>query len=140
DARERLQAALISVLGLDHDDCVERWWARGERIKRRSRLLDAASIEWLHVIGPSTDLMVGLHPLARFGGGMHDGHDVRFFANLPTFENYTTPDRRRTGGVVSMTRPVMINGTNVEGLRVEFAEGRVAGFSATKGEDAFRAM
>jgi aminopeptidase len=39
-----------------------------------------------------------------------------------------------------MTRPVLINGTNVVGLRVEFAEGRVAGFSANEGEDAFRAM
>jgi aminopeptidase len=65
---------------------------------------------------------------------------VRFFANLPTFENYTTPDRQRTTGVVSMTRPVLINGTNVDGLRVEFAGGRVVGFSATEGEDAFRAM
>ena len=100
DARERLEAALITVLGLDHDDYVERWWNRGARIARRSRLLDAADIEWLHITGPSTDLMVGLHPLARFGGGMHDGGDVRFFANLPTFENYTTPDRQRTKGVV----------------------------------------
>jgi aminopeptidase len=140
DARERLEAALVTVLELAHDDYIERLWARGERIARRSRLLDAARIEWLHVTGPSTDLMVGLHPLARFGGGMHDGDDVRFFANLPTFENYTTPDRQRTTGVVSMTRPVLINGTNVDGLRVEFAGGRVVGFSATEGEDAFRAM
>jgi aminopeptidase len=140
DARERLEAALVTVLGLAHDDYIERWWSRGERIARRSRLLDAAGIEWLHVTSPSTDLMVGLHPLARFGGGMHDGGDVRFFANLPTFENYTTPDRGRTKGVVSMTRPVLINGQNVEGLRVEFAEGRVVGFTATEGEDAFRAM
>ena len=140
DARERLEATFITVLGLDHDDYIERWWARGERIARRSRLLDAAGIKWLHVTSPSTDLMVGLHPLARFGGGMHEGGDVRFFANLPTFENYTTPDRRLTRGVVSMTRPVLINGTNVEGLRVEFAEGRVARFTAAQGEDAFRAM
>jgi aminopeptidase len=140
DARERLETALIAVLGLAHDDYVERWWARGERIARRSRLLDAAGIEWLHITSPSTDLMVGLHPLARFGGGMHDSGTVRFFANLPTFENYTTPDRHRTRGVVSMTRPVQINGKNVEGLRVEFAEGRVAGFTATAGGDAFQAM
>ncbi len=140
DGRARLEAALIEVLGLGHDDYVDRWWARGERIARRSALLDAAGIEWLHITGPSTDLMVGLHPLARFGGGMHDGGHVRFFANLPTFENYTTPDRHRTRGVVSMTRPVLINGQNVEGLRVEFADGRVAGFTATEGGDAFRAM
>lgn len=140
DARERLEAALIRVLGLEHDDYVERWWARGERMARRGRLLDEAGIDWLHFTSPTTDLMVGIHGLARFGGGMHDGGDVRFFANLPTFENFTTPDRGRTKGVVSMTRPVMINGSNVEGLRVEFAEGRVVGFSANEGEDAFQAM
>jgi aminopeptidase len=140
DARERLEAALVTVLGLEHDDYIDRWWTRGERIARRSRLLDAAGIEWLHVTSPSTDLMVGLHPLARFGGGMHDGGTVRFFANIPTFENYTTPDRSRTRGVVTMTRPVQINGRNVEGLRVEFAGGRVTGFTAAAGADAFRAM
>ena len=139
DARERLEAALVTVLGLEHDDYVDRWWTRGARIARRSALLDAAGIEWLHITGPSTDLMVGLHPLARFGGGMHHG-DVRFFANLPTFENYTTPDHRRTRGVVSMTRPVLINGQNVEGLRVEFDQGRVTQFTANGGGDAFRAM
>jgi aminopeptidase len=140
DARERLEAALVTVLGLAADDYLERWWARGERMARRSRLLDAAGIEWLHVTGPSTDLMVGLDPRARFGGGMHEAGDLRFFANLPTFENYTTPDRRRSRGVVSMTRPVQINGKSVVGLRVELAEGRVVGFSAVEGEDAFRAM
>lgn len=140
DARARLEEAFVTILGLDHDDFIERWWARGERIARRARLLDAAGIEWLHFEGPSTDLRVALHPLARFGGGVHVEGDVRFFANLPTFENYTTPDRRRTSGVVTMTRPVLINGANVQGLRVEFAEGRVAGFTATEGADAFRAM
>jgi aminopeptidase len=140
DARERLEAALVTVLGLEHEDYIDRWWTRGARIARRSALLDAAGIEWLHITSPSTDLMVGLHPLARFGGGMHDGGQVRFFANLPTFENYTTPDRTRTRGVASMTRPVLINGKNVEGLRVEFAEGRVVDFTAAEGADAFRAM
>jgi aminopeptidase len=140
DARERLESALVTVLGLEHEDYIDRWWTRGARIARRSALLDEAGIEWLHVEGPSADLKVGLHPLARFGGGMHDGGHVRFFANLPTFENYTTPDRSRTSGVVSMTRPVLINGKNVEGLRVEFAEGRVVNFTAAEGADAFRAM
>jgi aminopeptidase len=140
DARARLEGALVTILGLEHDDYVERWWKRGARIARRSALLDAAGIEWLHVTGPSTDLKIGLHPLARFGGGMHDGGSVRFFANIPTFENYTTPDRRLTTGAVSMTRPVLINGQNVEGLHVEFDEGRVVNFSATSGADAFGAM
>jgi aminopeptidase len=140
DARERLEAALVTVLGLDHDDFIDRWWARGERIARRGQLLDAAGIDRLHFTGPSTDLTIGLTPLARFGGGMHIGDDIRFFANLPTFENFTTPDWTRTTGVVTMTRPVLINGRNVDGLTVEFAGGRVVAFSATEGEEAFRAM
>src|SRR5690606_11779770 len=90
DARDRLEAALITVLGLDHDDYIDRWWARGARIARRAELLNAAGIDSLHFEGPATDLTIGLHPLARFGGGMHDGKEVRFFANLPTFENFTT--------------------------------------------------
>jgi aminopeptidase len=140
DGRRRLEDALVTVLELDRDDYIDRWWARGARIARRSQLLDAAGIDALRITGPTTDFTIGLDARARFGGGMHDGGDLNFFANLPTFENYTTPDRRRTQGVVTMTRPVLINGQNVQGLRVEFAEGRVTRFTASRGEEAFRAM
>ncbi len=139
DARCKLEAALIRILELDREDFVARWWSRGAKISERCRRLNDLKVETLEFRGPDTHLDVGLHERAIFGGGMHDG-EIRFFANLPTFESYTTPDLRRTAGHVAMTRPILINGQTVSGLKVSFEQGRVAKFSAQTGAAAFEAM
>ncbi len=139
-ARRKLQRALVEVLGLHHPDYIKRWWARGDRIAARSSLLNEQQIDYLIFKGPGTNLKVGLSSEARFGGGMQDDGGVRFFANLPTFENYTTPDFRRTEGRVQVTRPVLINGQTVDGLTVWFKDGVVSRFTARVGRKAFAAM
>lgn len=141
-ARRKLQGVLIEILGLNHHDVVKKWWKRGARIARRSELLDENKFECLHVMSEGTDLQVYLHPRARFGGGMHKGGAAKqpFFANIPTFENYTTPDARRTEGHVTFTRPVLINGQMVDGLKVEFRNGKVSRFTARTGAKTFAAM
>lgn len=141
-ARKRLEAALIKVLDLDKDDFIARWKSRGERINRRAILLDQHKFDHLLFTGRGTKLTVGISEKARFGGGQHDQgpKGVKFFANLPTFENFTTPDFRRTDGVVNVTRPVMINGQTVEGLKVWFKNGIAVKFTARHGGKAFQAM
>ncbi len=138
-ARKKLEEALVKVLELEHEDYVARWWKRGEKIAWRCKKLNELKIDSFEFISPDTKLTVGLNERAIFGGGMHDG-SIKYFANLPTFESYTTPDFRRTNGHVSMTRPILINGQNVDGLKVTFTDGKVVDFSATKGKAAFEAM
>jgi aminopeptidase len=48
---------------------------------------------------------------------------------------FTTPDRRRVEGTVTATRPVAREGVVVDGIRLEFREGKVVTASATAGED-----
>jgi len=139
DARKRLEDTLIQILGLEHDDYIERWWKRGEKIAWRCKKLNELKIDALEFVGPETKLSVGLHERAIFGGGMNEG-PPRYFVNLPTFESFTTPDLRRTTGHVKMTRPILINGQNVDGLRVTFKNGKVESFTAEKGQNAFAAM
>lgn len=47
-------------------------------------------------------------------------------ANVPSEESFTAPDRMKTNGVVSITMPISINGKRVEGIRMEFKDGRIA--------------
>ncbi|MBN8549240.1 MAG: aminopeptidase [Deltaproteobacteria bacterium] len=138
--RQRLQDAFVDILELQHPDFIERWKARGKRIERRSKLLDKANIKALRFVGPGTDLTVGLSEKARFGGGMMYRGRRPFFANLPTFENFTTPHKDEANGVVRMTRPILINGQVVDGLRVWFKNGKVQKFTARRGAKAFAAM
>jgi aminopeptidase len=63
---------------------------------------------------------------------------VTYVANMPTEEVYTTPDARRTEGVVSATMPLSVQGTIVRGLRVRFSGGRIVDVDADEGAEVIR--
>ncbi len=111
--------------------------ACGRAATRRRERFDS-----LHFEGPGTDLTVGLLPTSHFAGdepGSTTVDGVVFNPNLPTEEVFTTPDPERTEGVVTATKPLDIEGTLVQGLRVRFEGGRVVEIDADEGADALRA-
>src|ERR1700710_1125826 len=59
--------------------------------------------------------------------------------NLPTEEVFTTPDPRRTSGVVTATKPLDVAGSLVTGLRVRFEGGRAVEIDADANVEALRA-
>jgi aminopeptidase len=56
-----------------------------------------------------------------------------FEPNLPTEECFTTPDWRRTDGVVTATRPFYVNGKLIKDLIITFKNGVISGFSCSEG-------
>ncbi len=137
-----LQEALDQILMTDRPDCVERWRALTELSSRRGEALNALKPVAVHFEGPGTDLTVGLMPLSRFSAALKTtAGGVTFMANIPTFENFSTPDARLTRGYFACTRPVIIDGTLVDGLKVWFNdEGEVDRFEASQGREAFEAV
>ena len=136
---ERLWDAVVIATRLDEDDPVAAWRehiakargarddARGARLRRdplpRSghrphRRADAADA-----------LDLGLE-LSAFGTEM--------VVNMPTEEIFTTPDRRRTEGVVRSTMPLVVNGQIVRDLAMRFEGGRVTEVTAATGADLVR--
>ena len=91
--------------------------------------------------GPGTDLTIGLLPTSRWILSAKETIDgTPFIGNVPTEEVWTTPDPARAEGTVRATRPLALPGRVVEGLELDFRQGRVAGVRAADGEDAVRAQ
>jgi aminopeptidase len=133
-AEEMLWGEIFKICRVDHDDYVERWREHNVRLKRRAERLTALGIRELRFSGPGTELTVGLSPKALFKGGMDRtpaGHE--FEPNLPTEECFTTPDWRRTEGVVAATRPFYVNGKLIKDLTITFKNGLISGFSCSEG-------
>jgi aminopeptidase len=59
----------------------------------------------------------------------------RHIPNMPTEEDFTTPDFRRTNGTVRSTRPLPLNGTVVNDLELTFEDGRVTSMNASSGKE-----
>lgn len=139
---ERLWEAVGVAMRFDAVDIVAAWRARCAELRARADALDALELDAVHYIGDGTDLTVGLLPGARWqSGSLTSVAGVEYMPNLPTEEVFTSPDRRRADGVMTLTRPLVMPraGVQVEGLRAEFAGGRIVSVRATHGEKAVRA-
>jgi aminopeptidase len=131
-----LRAALAHALRLDAPDPAAAWAEHIDGLLQRATQLDHLALDSLRFQGGGTDLSVGLLPKARWRAAISETSDgIRYVANLPTEEVFTTPDFRRTSGTVHATRPTIVRGVPVEGLRLEFCEGRVVRAHAESGLD-----
>ena len=58
--------------------------------------------------------------------------------NLPTEEVFSTPDPQRVDGVVRSTKPLVLGGSIIRGLEVEFEAGRAVRIDADEGAEVLR--
>jgi aminopeptidase len=140
-ALERLEEQLVFMLRLDEDDPAAAWQARLQELHDNARRIDALGLDEVRFAGPGTDLRVGLLPTSRFafdtpGSRTVDG--IQFSPNLPTEEIWTTPDPTRAEGYVTATKPLVLGGSEVHGLRVRFEGGRAVQIDADRSADVLR--
>lgn len=138
-AHERLAGQLTHILRLDEEDPVAAWRERFDLLIAVAERLTAARFDALHFEGPGTDLLVGLLPTSSFLAARFETVDgVRHMPNLPSEEVFSAPDPQRTEGVVRATKPLVLGGTIIRGLEVEFAAGRAVRIDAQEGADVLR--
>lgn len=139
---ERLWEAVGVAMRFDASDVVAAWHEHRAMLSARAAALEALDLDAVRYVGEGTDLIVGLLPGCRWlSGALRTDAGVPFMPNLPTEEVFTSPDRRRADGVITLTRPLVMPqaGTLVEGLRVEFKNGRIVSVSAKRGREAVTA-
>jgi aminopeptidase len=140
EAYDRLWSAIEHVCRLDERDPAQAWSVRMDVLKDVAARLTERRFDAVHLQGPGTDLTVGLFRSSQWHAADFQTLDgLSFYPNLPSEEMFTTPDPRRTQGYVSTTMPKYLYGSIVEGLRLEFDNGRVTRVDAERGADAIRA-
>jgi aminopeptidase len=141
-ALEKLWEQIVRVCRLDEDDPVEAWRQRREELVTASEALSARHFDSLHYEAPGTDFTVGLLPSARWiAAKMETAFGVEHMANIPTEEVFTSPDPARADGHVRSTKPlVLLDGTVVRDLAVEFRDGRIVSVTASEGEEVMRTI
>lgn len=139
DWERRIWEILLPVLRLDADDPAAAWIEHDAVLKRRTAHMNRSRYDGIRFSGPGTELFVGLAPDRVFAGGRCvNRNGVEFFPNIPTEEIFSTPDRRRTEGHVTVTRPVEVLGAQVEGAWFRFSDGIVTDFGADRNLEMLR--
>ena len=140
-AYDRLWEQVARICRLDEDDPLQAWWDRSAELAQAAGNLDAARLDSLHFSGPGTDLTVGLLPGVRWNGGrFQTAWDREHIPNLPTEEVFTSPDPERTQGTVTSTKPLLVSGREVKGLKVRFEGGRAVQIEADEGAPLLREL
>jgi aminopeptidase len=138
---ERLWEVVAIAMRLDDPDPVASWKQRHQTLDARARTLDGLALTSIHYEAPGTDLTVGLVPATKWiGGGISNERGIFYLPNLPTEEVFTSPDRRVADGHITLTKPLVLGGSLVEGLELTLAEGRIVDVAATAGRDAVLAQ
>jgi aminopeptidase len=112
------------------------WTKHLKTLTRRGAKLTKLGLTGLELRGPGTTLDVGLSPGTRWIGGPETMKDGRVTApNMPTEEVFTSPEAGATTGTFRCTFPLSFRGRLIEGLRGEFAGGRLVRLEADSDAD-----
>jgi aminopeptidase len=140
EALARLGEEVLHVCRLDEPDPVAAWRERMTVLVGAAERLGERRFTALRFEGEGTDLTVGLLPTTRFLAAEFRTVDgIRHMPNLPSEEVFGAPDPQRTDGVVRATKPLVVAGSIIRGLEVEFRDGRAVRIDADEGAEVLRA-
>ena len=122
---EEYEDLYYSACFIDRDDPVGEWKRLAETHARMIRWIE--NRKEVHLEGEGTDLRLGIEGRTFIPA---DGD-----ANLPDGEIFTGPHETLTTGHVTFSYPAIYGGQVVEGVRLEFDEGRVVDATARKNEE-----
>jgi aminopeptidase len=140
-ALERLWSEIAHVTRLDEPDPVAAWESRLAELTRVSTALNDLDLDRVRLVGPGTDLSIGLLPSSTWlAAKFRTADGIEHQPNIPTEEVFTTPDPERVEGEVTSTKPLFTSGTTITGLKVRFEGGRAVQVDAEQGAEVIRGM
>jgi aminopeptidase len=139
EALARLSEQILHVCRLDEADPVAAWQERSDLLVSTADRVTARRFDALRFEGPGTNLTVGLLPTTKFMAARFETVDgIDHMPNLPSEEIFGAPDPQRTDGVVRATKPLVIAGSIIRGLEVEFRGGQAVRLDAEEGAEVLR--
>ena len=140
-ALDKLWEAIFLTMRMGEEDPVNAWNTHLDNLEKRAEFLNDKRFRSLHYRGPGTDLTVELSELHTWmAARSHNQQGSGFVANLPTEEVYTLPQRNGTNGTVRSTMPLAYGGVVIEGIELEFENGRIIHYSAETGAETLKEL
>jgi len=136
DAVEKMSDYLVKFYRLDKDDPVQYWKEHFASLIDRAEGLTERGFQTIHLKSPGTDLKIRLPEGHRWKTAvLKDKNGRENAVNMPSEEVFTVPDRMGVDGYVSSTKPFTMGDGFVDGLYIEFKEGKVTKVKANIGEE-----
>lgn len=140
DAYDKLYLNIMKMCMVDKDNPIEAWEEHIKENNYYKNKLNELEITRLHyrnsldtdliVEKPKDNIWLNLDKTDYFGNKM--------IANMPSYEIFTTPDYRKTEGIVYSSKPLFYSGVCIDNFYIRFKNGRAIDCGAEVGEDVLR--
>ena len=142
EAVEKLWDAIFTVMRIKEDDPVEAWNNHINLLHKKVKELNEHNFEYLHFTNSlGTDLKVGLVKNHIWCGGEDVSLDgVKFIANMPTEEVFTTPKLDGVNGTVFSSKPLSYAGNLITNFSITFKNGEAVDCTAETGLDVLKEL
>jgi len=131
--------AIFNAVRVHEDnDPVQEWKEHNARLSAHNKALNDFNFKTLHFQNSlGTDLFLDLVENHIWAGGDEaNTQGIRFNPNMPTEESFSMPSKFGVHGKVVATKPLNYNGRLIDGFWLQFKDGKVVDYDATKEKDA----
>ena len=123
---------LSEICMLNKENPISSWNKLLKEQTINMKKLNDLKIKKLHYKNSlGTDLVIELPS----GSLWQSASSGKWIVNLPSYEIFTSPDYRKTNGIVYSSMPLMYNGKIVNNFYLKFKDGKVIDFDAKDGRD-----
>ena len=137
NAYDKLFEYIYDACMVNIDNPIESWNETLKKSAKRVTKLMELKIKSLHYTNSlGTDLTVYL----RDNTIWKDANKGEMIANMPSYEIFTSPDFRKTEGIVYGSRPLVYNGKVIDEFYIRFESGKAVEYYAKIGKDLLGAI
>lgn len=139
EALEKLWDQVFTIMRADQEDPIGAWKDHAKTLKEMKDKLNDLRFDSLHFSSKTCDLTIDLVKNHNWQGGEKENEFGQpFIANMPTEEVHTMPEKTGVNGWVENTKPLYMNGKEVDGFKINFKDGHVDSYTAKVGEEVLK--
>lgn len=140
NAYEKLYLKILEMCMVTRENPIEAWEEFIEKSNEYKRKLNELKITKLHYRNNlGTDLIVEKRSDAKWLNIDKNGTiKRRMMVNMPSYEIFSSPDYRKTEGIVYASKPLIYNGCLINNFWLRFRQGKVIDFDAKTGKETLK--
>lgn len=138
NAYEKLFKVICQMCMVDEKDPIKSWdnyLKKTDENTKKLNDLKIKSLTYKNNIG--TNLKIYIPEDAIWTSA---AEDEDMFVNMPSYEIFSSPDYKKTEGIVYSSRPLVYNGGEIDEFYLKFKNGKVIDFDAKKGKDILKGI
>ena len=130
NSEELLEQSIYKICMVDTDNPIESWNKQLENNRKRIAELNNLKLKCLYYKNSlGTDLKIELLDSSIWNDAATNG-----LVNLPSYEIFTSPNYKKTEGIVYSARPLYYNGGLIDEFWLRFENGKVIDYDAKVGK------